>query len=155
MSAGGSARKAVSSNRRSEADLPPEWRQQGVETSFGASGVDTSMQYSSSGRDTRDSLPYSRREPLPSQPIAAQQQGTAGEGRSRDRRDRDLGNDRDASRLDESLRSVRQAVAPVTSRELEDSLALLKYDIHREVQDIIREQIRQFAIAKVGYITVT
>lgn len=55
----------------------------------------------------------------------------------------------DEQLLDESYSSLRQAVKPVTVRDLEDALALLKYDMHREMQDIIREQIRQFSIAKV------
>lgn len=37
----------------------------------------------------------------------------------------------------------------VTSQELSESLQLLRYDLHREVQQIIREQVRQFSIAKV------
>ncbi len=44
---------------------------------------------------------------------------------------------------------LKHAVKPVTSKELEESLELLRYDIHREVQDIIKEQVRQFTIAKV------
>lgn len=46
--------------------------------------------------------------------------------------------------------SLREAVRPVTHRELEDAIELLKYDIHQEVQEIVREQVRQFSIAKVG-----
>ena len=45
--------------------------------------------------------------------------------------------------------ALRQAVQPVTARDLEESLEMLKYDLHREMQDIIKEQIRQFSIAKV------
>ena len=45
--------------------------------------------------------------------------------------------------------ALRQAVRPVTARDLEESLEMLKYDLHREMQDIIKEQIRQFSIAKV------
>lgn len=37
----------------------------------------------------------------------------------------------------------------VTSEQLEEALSMLRYDIHREVQQVIKEQIRQFAIAKV------
>lgn len=37
----------------------------------------------------------------------------------------------------------------LTREELEEALDLLRYDIHREVQLIVKEQIRQFAIAKV------
>ena len=38
---------------------------------------------------------------------------------------------------------------PVTYGELTEALQMLKYDIHKELQVIIREQIRQFEIAKV------
>lgn len=44
---------------------------------------------------------------------------------------------------------IRQAVQPVTSKELEDALDLLRYDIHMEMQEVIKEQVRQFVIAKV------
>ena len=37
----------------------------------------------------------------------------------------------------------------VTSAELSDALLLMKYDFHRELQTLMREQVRQFAIAKV------
>lgn len=47
--------------------------------------------------------------------------------------------------------ALRQAVRPVTARDLEESLQMLKYDLHREMQDIIKEQIRQFSIAKVWH----
>eukprot|EP01039_Chlorochromonas_danica_P000271 gene271-290_t len=43
---------------------------------------------------------------------------------------------------------IRQAVQPVTSKELEDALDLLRYDIHMEMQEVIKEQVRQFVIAK-------
>lgn len=49
----------------------------------------------------------------------------------------------------EPYAGLRQALKPVTAKDLEESLQLLRYDIHREVQDVIREQIRQFSIAKV------
>jgi hypothetical protein len=49
--------------------------------------------------------------------------------------------------------NLRNAVKPVTSQELNDSLAMLKYDIHREIQDIIREQARQFSMAKLDTLT--
>lgn len=48
------------------------------------------------------------------------------------------------------LSSLKQMLRPITRKELEDNLQLLRYDIHREVQDVIKEQIRQFAIAKVN-----
>lgn len=38
---------------------------------------------------------------------------------------------------------------PVSAADLEQSLQLLRLDIHLEVQEIVREQMRQFAIAKV------
>jgi len=44
---------------------------------------------------------------------------------------------------------LRRALQPVTSQELQDALALLRYDVHNEIQAITREQVRQFAIAKV------
>jgi hypothetical protein len=50
--------------------------------------------------------------------------------------------------IDRGYESIRSAVKAVSKVELEESLQLLRYDIHREVQDIVREQIRQFAIAK-------
>lgn len=37
----------------------------------------------------------------------------------------------------------------VTSLDLSDALQLLKYDFHKELQIVMREQVRQFAIAKV------
>lgn len=46
--------------------------------------------------------------------------------------------------------SIRNAIRPVTAQDVEVSLDMLRYDIHREVQEIIREQVRQFAIAKVS-----
>lgn len=45
---------------------------------------------------------------------------------------------------------LRKAVKPVTNQQLNESLSLLKYDIHREVQGILKEQVRQFAIARVS-----
>jgi hypothetical protein len=51
---------------------------------------------------------------------------------------------------DQSFDSVRQAVKPVTAQDLDEALMLLRYDLHREMQDVIREQIRQFSIAKVN-----
>ncbi|KAJ1432053.1 WD40-repeat-containing domain protein [Ochromonadaceae sp. CCMP2298] len=43
---------------------------------------------------------------------------------------------------------VRQAVRPVSAKDLDDALALLRYDVHREVQEVVREQARQFSIAR-------
>jgi hypothetical protein len=39
---------------------------------------------------------------------------------------------------------------PVTSGQLRGAMEMLKYDVHKEVQAVLREQARQFAIAKVG-----
>lgn len=44
---------------------------------------------------------------------------------------------------------LRHAMQPVSAKELEDALELLKYDIHMEMQEVIKEQVRQFVIAKV------
>jgi len=46
--------------------------------------------------------------------------------------------------------ALRRALQPVTSQELQDALHLLRYDVHKEIQAITREQVRQFAIAKVS-----
>ena len=44
---------------------------------------------------------------------------------------------------------MRASDQTVSSTELSEALLLMKYDIHRELQVIMREQVRQFAIAKV------
>lgn len=58
-----------------------------------------------------------------------------------------------ATKADTSAREVedelRGAIRPVSNQQLTEALQLLKYDIHREMQGILKEQIRQFAIAKV------
>ena len=41
---------------------------------------------------------------------------------------------------------------PVTSVELNEALQLVKYDMHREIQGLMKEQVRQFSIAQVCYI---
>lgn len=46
----------------------------------------------------------------------------------------------------ESLQSSLSKM--VTSSELNEQLALLKYDIHKELQVVVREQIRQLTISK-------
>jgi WD40 repeat protein len=46
---------------------------------------------------------------------------------------------------------LKQSLRPVTQRDLDEAIELLKYDIHQEVQEIIREQVRQFSIAKVSH----
>ena len=53
-----------------------------------------------------------------------------------------------------SYTALRQAVQPVTARDLEEALDLLRYDVHKEVQAVIREQVRQFSISKVSYFVV-
>lgn len=49
----------------------------------------------------------------------------------------------------EEFSSLREAVRPVSHKELEEALELLKYDIHQELQEVMREQVRQFTISKV------
>jgi hypothetical protein len=49
----------------------------------------------------------------------------------------------------EDFQQLRQSLRPVTTKELEESLDMLKYDIHIEIQEIMHEQVRQFTIAKV------
>lgn len=44
---------------------------------------------------------------------------------------------------------LRKAVRPVSNQQLTEAMQMLKYDIHRELQGLIKEQTRQFAIAKV------
>lgn len=48
----------------------------------------------------------------------------------------------------EDFSALREAVRPVTHKELEETMELLKYDIHQELQEEMREQVRQFTIAK-------
>lgn len=43
---------------------------------------------------------------------------------------------------------VMKAIRPVTKQELLEELDSLRYDLHREIQAIIKEQVRQFSIAK-------
>lgn len=45
---------------------------------------------------------------------------------------------------------LRQSIRPVTAKDMEDALESLRYDIHMEMQDVIKEQVRQFIIAKVS-----
>jgi hypothetical protein len=52
----------------------------------------------------------------------------------------------------EDFQQLRQSLRPVTTKELEESLDMLKYDIHIEIQEIMHEQVRQFAIAKVKHL---
>ena len=44
---------------------------------------------------------------------------------------------------------LRSAIRPVSNQQLTEAMQLLKYDIHREMQGLLKEQIRQFSIAKV------
>lgn len=55
----------------------------------------------------------------------------------------------DVKALPSELEISKMHSQHVTSQELAESLQLLRYDMHREMQQIIREQVRQFAIAKV------
>lgn len=41
----------------------------------------------------------------------------------------------------------------ITRDDLNEAMDLLRYDIHREVQDVIKEQVRQFAMAKVLHLS--
>jgi hypothetical protein len=52
------------------------------------------------------------------------------------------------SREDELIRR-NPLSRPVTSSELTEALQLVKYDFHRELQALMREQVRQFSIAQV------
>jgi len=45
--------------------------------------------------------------------------------------------------------ALRKAIQPVSNQEFQEALHLLRYDVHKEIQAITREQVRQFAIAKV------
>jgi hypothetical protein len=36
----------------------------------------------------------------------------------------------------------------VTNGELQDALQMLRYDIHKELQAVMRDQVRQFQLAK-------
>lgn len=49
---------------------------------------------------------------------------------------------------DDEFDSLRKTLRPVTSQELQDALQMLRYDVHREVQEIIKEQVRQFTLAR-------
>ena len=52
--------------------------------------------------------------------------------------------------IERSLDRIRMAAKPVNTQDLEEALAMLRYDIHRDIQEMIREQRRQFELAKVG-----
>ncbi len=46
--------------------------------------------------------------------------------------------------------NLRSQLQPVTSQELQESLQLLRFDFHKELQSITREQLRQFEIQREG-----
>jgi hypothetical protein len=48
----------------------------------------------------------------------------------------------------EDYASLRLKVQPVSSAELQDSLHLLRYDIHREISAITREQLRLYELQR-------
>jgi hypothetical protein len=50
---------------------------------------------------------------------------------------------------DSGFEGLRHAMRPVNNQDLSDALSVLRYDIHREVQVILNEQMRLFDIAKV------
>lgn len=52
-------------------------------------------------------------------------------------------------KVDQEFAALKDSIRPVTHAELEEVIEMLKYDIHEEVQQIIREQVRQFSIARV------
>ena len=60
--------------------------------------------------------------------------------------------DDDNSRKNPNWRGNSQH-RPVTSVELNEALQLVKYDMHREIQGLMKEQVRQFSIAQVCYVT--
>jgi hypothetical protein len=62
-----------------------------------------------------------------------------------------LKNDSDDIYADQNtdFQQLRHAIKPVTTKELEEALEMLKFDIHCEIQEVLREQVRQFNIAKV------
>jgi WD40 repeat protein len=49
---------------------------------------------------------------------------------------------------DTDYNSLRSKLQPVSSQEFHESLELLKYDFHKEIQTITREQLRQFEIQR-------
>lgn len=53
-----------------------------------------------------------------------------------------------AAAMAEDYASLRLKVQPVSSAELQDSLHLLRYDIHREISAITREQLRLYELQR-------
>lgn len=51
--------------------------------------------------------------------------------------------------------NIRSQLKPVTNQQMTEALQLIQYDVHREVHAVIREQVRQFAIAKVSQALLT
>ena len=49
---------------------------------------------------------------------------------------------------DEKVEALRKGMAAVSSQELQESLAVLKFDIHRDIRAVLTEQTRQFAMYK-------
>ncbi len=47
---------------------------------------------------------------------------------------------------------LHKSLQPVSQRSLDEALQELKYDMHREMQGIIKEQNRLFAVAKVCFL---
>jgi hypothetical protein len=56
----------------------------------------------------------------------------------------------DPCTVESTTDKVRAAVRPVNASELKDAMTCLRYDIHREVQILLTEQVRQFELAKVN-----
>lgn len=50
---------------------------------------------------------------------------------------------------EESFSSLRNAMRPVTVHDLQEAMDMLRYEVHCEVREIIREQVRQFEYQKV------
>jgi hypothetical protein len=57
--------------------------------------------------------------------------------------------DDDNSRKNPNWKGHSSQPRPVTAVELNDALQLVKYDMHREIQGLMKEQVRQFSIAQV------
>jgi hypothetical protein len=47
-------------------------------------------------------------------------------------------------------REMKKKLRPVSNFELAEALQLLRYDIHQDLHGVMREQVRQFALAKVS-----
>jgi hypothetical protein len=51
----------------------------------------------------------------------------------------------------ESYENIKESVQSITYRQLQEELTQLRYDFHKELQVVLREQHRQFEISRVGY----